>query len=689
MSLYDYVNIRMGTKNAYRFSNGNALPLVALPHGMASFTIQSERRGNWFYDPDARYFEGVRLTHQPSPWIGDYGQLIVTGQHGTLRLADWERWSSYDPRACILEPAYMEAYIERDRYRVSLSPTMSGAVIDFVFDADADNRINFIGEEKTVFDVEEASGRILGYTTSAEHPPISGELREYFVITVDVPFTVERAQNALSLKIEGRRATVRLATSFLTQTQALLNYERELVKRSLGDVRSEARAAWERRLSCIEIEDEGEEAEQKKRTLYSCLWRAFLWPRRFYEIDARGEAWHLNMRTGKPTKGYFYTDNGFWDTYRTLYPLLSLLDTQSYAEMAEGYYNYYKDCGWLPKWLCPDNYKCMPGMLVEAVLSDAVVKGIVKGDVAEGILEAMLKDGEVAGEGKGDGRTGLAVYRQYGYVPYTAEKESVNETLDSCYGDYCIAQVAKTLGKREIAERYEAYAMNYKNLFDPDAGFIRAKDENGKWRDEVFDPFLWGRDYTEGSAWQNGFGVYHDIAGLDALYGGRLLEKMDELFATDPVYSTEGYGCTIHEMSEMVALDLGQCAISNQPSFHIPYIYSELGDVKRTAKAVERAARAFHSGTEGFPGDEDNGSMSAWYVLACLGMYAMCPSRPDFTMSLPLFEKMRVRLANGKTLFIDRSMMDAGQMKNKVAYADLMQGGALCEMVKPNGESTL
>jgi len=282
----------------------------------------------------------------------------------------------------------------------------------------------------------------------------------------------------------------------------------------------------------------------------------------------------------------------------------------------------------------------------------------------------------------GFGRKALAEYRKYGYVPYTVEKESVNETLDNCYGDYCIARAAEKLGRIETAERYYKYANNYRSLFDKKTGFMRAKDENGNFRDETFDCYAWGRDYTEGSAWHSSFAVYHDIKGLDELYGGGLSEKIDELVNAPAYYSVGGYGMEIHEMSEMASADLGQCAISNQPSFHIPFIYSELGDVGKTAALVKRLSEKFSATPEGYPGDEDNGSMSAWYVLACLGLYQMCPSRAEFTMSLPLFEKITVRLSNGNLLKISKEKADPDKTKNIVSYFDIMKGGDLNDIAR-------
>lgn len=680
MKKYAYVNVKMGTFNGKRFSNGNILPIVSVPHGMASFTVQNEKAaGSWFYSPYSKSFEGIRLTHQASPWVKDYGYLIITGQRGDLYFDEERRWSSFDNENAVFEPAYMKAYIYRDRYTFELAPTNSGAVIRFFFSDVNDNRINLIGDARTVFEYDEAEGWIVGYTTSVSHPVAFGELKEYFVCKLDVPFRIERGENALSLVTNTEKVECRFSTSFLSIEQAKLNYVRELEGRSFREVYATGVEEWEEYLSKIDVEDTNEE---RKAVFYTCMYRAFLWPRKFYETDSEGKIRHLNMETGEIADGYMYTDNGFWDTYRTLYPYLSVIDTKLYAEMAEGFYNYYADSGWLPKWLCPDNFNCMPGMLIEATMADAIVKDIVSRPLAEKIFKALLHDGEAVSDEPGVGRTGAAEYRKYGYVPYTAAKESVNETLDCCYGDYCIAQAAAKLGHKEEAERYYAYAGNYRNVFDPAEGFMRGKDEKGNFRDETFDCYAWGRDYTEGSAWQSSFAVYHDIAGLNELYGGKLADKIDEAVAAPRYFTIGGYEGEIHEMSEMADAGYGQCAISNQPSFHIPYIYSELGDVAKTAALVERLSGAFRNTTEGFPGDEDNGTMASWFILSCLGFYQMCPSRPDFTMSLPLFDKITVKLANGKILTIVKSELNPADMKNTIGYFELMQGGSLAEIVR-------
>ena len=508
------------------------------------------------------------------------------------------------------------------------------------------------------------------------NPIPCGELREYFAVRLNVPFTFTVCKNAISLLSQEKCLEVGFATSFLSVEQAKLNYKREIEGRTLEEVRAAATSEWEDYLSRIEIEDDDEE---KKAIFYTCMYRSFLFPRRFYELNEKGAPRHFNMHTGKIVDGIMYADNGFWDTYRTLFPYLSLIDTQLYREMAEGFYNYYCDSGWLPKWLSPANVCCMPGMLIEAVMADAIVKEIITGDLAENVFKALLHNGESGSDESGYGRTGTLAYRKYGYVPYDVAKESVNETLDCCYGDYCIAMAAQKLGHTREAERYFAYAQNYKNIFDATCGFMRGKNKKGEFRPS-FDSYDWGTDYTEGSAWQSSFAVYHDIAGLDNLYGGKLTQKIDELMTGRAYYNVGGYGKEIHEMSEMA--DEGSlCAVSNQPSFHIPYIYSELGDVKKTAKYVEKFSRLFHNTFEGFPGDEDNGSMSSWYMLACLGFYQMSPSRADFTMSVPLVKRATVKLANGNVLVIEREKFRPERMKNKISYEELMNGGDLADKV--------
>ena len=687
MSNYKYVNTKMGSFNHTRYSNGNCYPVCAVPHGMNFFTLQNDSQKSefgtthWFYSPLSRSFEGIRLTHMPSPWLGDYGKILIYGQRDALVCGNY--WSSFSNENTVIEPAYISVYAHRDRYSIEVTPTERCAVVRFKFrDECGINRAVFALEEYT-YEYDRESKTLYMTTTQCNtssyyNPENNSKLTEHIIVKVSAECDIDVLENKVSLATRECEFECRIATSYISKEQALLNFSRELGDRSFDDVSAEATSTWESYLSRIEIEDSDED---KKATFYSCMYRAFLWPRKFYELNEENKPVHINTRTLEPVGGYLYTDNGFWDTYRTVYPYLSLIDTDLYAEMAEGFYNYYLDTGWLPKWVCPFNVNCMPGMLVEATMGDAIVKDIVTGELAENIFQAMLKDGEYESKIKGEGRIGLGVYRKLGYIPYTAAKESVNETLDNSFGDFAIAMSAEKLGHTDIAKRYFGYSKNYKNLFDKDSGFIRGKDENGSFRDEIFNPFAWGRDYTEGSAWQNAFGVYHDIVGLNELYEGTLSDKIDELMAADPMYFIGGYKTTIHEMAELTEGNYGQCAISNQPSFHIPYIYSELGNPQKTAYHTSRLCELFNAGIEGYPGDEDNGSMSCWYLLSAIGLYQVAPSRPDFAVSLPIFDKIKSKLSSGNTLDIIKGDYDLSKSTGRVSYFDVMKGGNLAKTV--------
>lgn len=400
--------------------------------------------------------------------------------------------------------------------------------------------------------------------------------------------------------------------------------------KSFNELRSKGNDIWNEYLSRIEIDPVD---EKQMKTFYSCMYRTGLFPHKAYEIDKDGNKLHYCPFGGSTKNGVRYTDNGFWDTYRTEFPLFAMIAKKEYAEMLEGFIVDYKEGGWLPRWPSIGERGCMPSTLLDAIIADAAVKGIIGGELLETALEGMLRHANHDSHHPDLGRTGAEAYVKYGYVPADIiDNNCVNLTLDAAYGDYCIAQVAKVLGRNEIVDEYMKRSKNYKNLFDPESGFMRAKTTDGKFK-EPFDCFDWADEYTEGSAWQSSFSVPHDIDGLAELYGGKdkLIEKLDELFATPPIYCTSGYGSEIHEMAEMAAVDFGQCAISNQPSFHLPYLFAALGEKGKSEYWVKKLCEeAFSYTDDGFPGDEDNGATAAWYVLSTLGIYDICPGKNEY-----------------------------------------------------------
>ncbi len=637
--MLEFVNAKIGSLNERRFSNGNIYPVTARPFGMAHFTVQTDGSSNWFYSPLSHAFEGIRLTHQPSPWVGDYGHMLFLPYSGELCKEPHRRWSSYRPDRAAIEPNGLRAYLQRYRVSVSLAPTVRGAAVTIENHTEKPTGFALIPYAESAFTL--AGQALTGYTDAQSIWDFKG-LREYFYVYFsEAPVSVSEIENGgVALSFAGKRVEVAIATSFISIEQAKRNYETELKGNPLARIEENAKREWEDLLSRIRVSDENPE---RKKTFYSCLYRTMLYPRIFYEYDGAGKPVHYNADTGKTERGVFYTDNGFWDTYRTVYPLLSILMPDRVCEMIEGFVNYAEETGWLPKWLSPGEFGLMPGTLVEAVIADACVKGIVTGELRKRAYRALLKNAYASGAGTRHGRTGAEEYAKYGYVP-DSFRESVNHTCDCAYGDFCIAQVARLEGDEQEAERLLKRSQSYRNLFDAKSGFLRGKDIDGN-RKEPFDPYSWGGDYCEGSAWQNGFSVCHDIDGLASLYGGKekLCLKLDELFSADPVFETGGYGEEIHEMSEMASVDFGQCAISNQPSFHLPWLYAALGERKKTEYWVEKlAGGAFSSAIDGFPGDEDNGTMAAWYVFACLGFYPLCPGKAEFVCSKPLFEKIKV-----------------------------------------------
>lgn len=649
MSYLQYVNIKHGTESLPRFSNGNTLPLVQMPFGMNGFVPQTESsRGNWFYHPKDRSVEGIRLTHQPSPWIGDYMPLVMMPQREERFLAPDMRWSGFRPEEAVLMPHYLKVDFLRYRASMELAPTARGAAVRLSYDAEGEMAFAVLSDKGFAeFHVDKEKRQISGYTKYTSWQSHE-DFKMYFVYRFDSAIREayamcgkeemkksdsekgERCGIWVSFQTENtKEVSLRLATSFISLEQAEYNLQREVMGKSFEQVKNEAEATWENYLSRIEIESDSRE---EKRLFYSCMYRVFLFPTKFYERDSSGKAIHFCADTGKVREGLKYVNNGFWDTFRTVYPLYALIARKEYAEILEGFVNTYEDCGWLPKWPSPNEVGMMPGTLIDAVIAEAAVKGIGSRQLLERAYEGVLKHLTTVSPEKKYGRQGIEDYERLGYLPYNKYHESVNNTLDYVYGDFCVGQIAKVLGKDADSMKYFARSKNYQRLFDEVIGFMRAKDEEGNFRPD-FDAFAWGRDYCEGSAWQNSFAVYHDIEGLAELYGGKepFLAKIDELFATKPYYKRGGYPFEIHEMTEMAAADFGQCAISNQPSFHIPYIYAALGETEKTEYWVSRLLKeGFSAEDDGFPGDEDNGTMAAWVIFSMLGMYPFCVGKGEY-----------------------------------------------------------
>ena len=675
MRYVDLVNVKQGADSMRRFSRGNTLPLVCMPNALNMFAPQTDSsRGPWFYHPKDRSFEGVRLTHQPSPWAGDFSYLCFLPEVDKLVVDPALRWSGFRPENSVLKPNLMEFELLRYRTKFKLSPTDTGAIM--AVDASecggkplfAVIPFDFMTEIK----VDRQKRLVYGYTCSLTEAPKNKDFKVYFAFKFDCDIVGEQSvpvgafASSIGVELAEKVYNVRLSASFISVEQALINISRELDNKTFEEIELSAQNAWESILSRVEIDaDEG-----TKRAFYSCMYRAYVFPNKFYEVGKDGESYHVVPETGEIKRGVAYTNNGFWDTYRTVYPLYSIVTPEKIEEIIEGYLNIYDDTGVLPRWLTPSEVNYMPGTLIEAVFADAVCKNLLSDKNRERAYHAVIKNAEFISEGNRIARKCLQEYKDLGYVPYDKCKESVNETLDSAYGDFCISVIASKCGDEMVAEDFLKRSKNYTNLFDKDTGFMRPKDSLGRFKPN-FNEFDWGEDYTEGGAWQNSFAVPHDYEGLACLYGDKqaFLHKIDELFSTPPYYVVNGYPLEIHEMAEMAAVDFGQCAISNQPSFHIPFMYAEFGEREKSFKIVsEIREKVFSCEDGGFPGDEDNGTTACWYLFATLGFYPTCPGKEEFTVIGSSLKSAILNTSQGKIDILDKI-----KEKSKVSYFDLLK----------------
>ncbi|CVW55572.1 GH92 family glycosyl hydrolase [Streptococcus pneumoniae] len=637
--LLETIDTRFGTTNKHAFSRGNTLPYTGVPFGMNYFVPQtSDQDGSWFFDPHLPIFQGIRLTHQPSPWIGDYSWLLltpVTSQLGGDSL--FHRQSSYDRDKASFQPHYLKIFSLRYQIETQLTPTCYGASIRLK--QKQGKALSLYLHATDELTVEQVDKRTLALQQEGKTETNKNSLTMFTALQMNTDIlAISQEAGDWRIDLASSQTEMQLATSFISPSQALINLPQE----DFDSCKTSAQADWENLLHRFDIIETGE----ADRTFFDhCFYRLFLFPQTFYEVDESGQAIHMDLATGTVKPGVLFSNNGFWDTFRTTFPLFALIIPEHYQRFLEGFLNSYRDTGFLPKWLAPDERGMMPGTLLDGIIADSACKDMAP-DLEGELFQAMLKTASKADPLGINGRHGLAQYQELGYLS-TDHHESVSHTLDYAYSDFCIANCAKKLKNIEIAETYKAASQNYRQLFDAETGYMRARDNQGNFHPD-FSPYSWGRDYAECSAIQATLGVLHDIPGLIQLMGGKetfsnyLLKACQDA----PLFETTGYGYEIHEMSEMATAPFGQIAISNQPSFHIPYLfrYSDYPDY--TALLIKTLRqKAFHPSWEAYPGDEDNGSLSAWYIWSALGFYPTCPGKPSYDLGISLFDHLRVYLA--------------------------------------------
>ena len=710
VSLTNYVNPLIGSQSTYQLSTGNTYPAIARPWGMNFWTPQTGKMGDgWVYSYTANKIRGFKQTHQPSPWINDYGQFAIMPVVGTPEFDEEKRASWFSHKSETACPHYYEVYLAEHDVKVELTPTERAAMFRFTFPESSHSYVVTDAFDKgSAIKIVPQENQIVGYTTK-NSGGVPDNFKNYFVIQFDKPFTYQAtfADGQLKEGVTNQEANhvgavigfktrkgeivhAKVASSFISPEQALRNLK-ELGDESFDELVEQGEEVWDKELGKIEVEGGNQD---QYRTFYSCMYRSLLFPRKFYEYDENGSPVHYSPFNGQVLPGYLFTDSGFWDTFRCLFPFLNLMYPSMSKEMQEGLINTYKESGFFPEWASPGHRGCMVGNNSASILVDAYLKGIQVEDV-KSLYEGIIHGTEnVHPNVSSTGRLGHEYYNKLGYVPYDVKiNENAARTLEYAYDDWCIYQLAKSLDRPKKEQKlYAKRALNYRNLFDPETKLMRGKNKDGQFM-APFSPLKWGDAFTEGNSWHYTWSVFHDPQGLISLMGGKheFVNMLDSVFAVPPIFDESYYGQVIHEIREMQIMNMGNYAHGNQPIQHMIYLYNYAGEPWKAQYWLRQVMnRMYTAAPDGYCGDEDNGQTSAWYVFSALGFYPVAPGTPQYVMGAPLFKKATLHFENGNKLTINapennaeniyiRSLKFNGQeyTKNYLNHFEMLKGGVI------------
>ena len=667
----DYVSPLVGTLSEFQLSTGNTYPAIARPWGMNFWTPQTGNMGDgWAYRYDAHKLQGFKQTHQPSPWINDYGQFSIMPTQG-LKFTPKARESWFSHKTEVAKPHYYGVYLGDCDTKVEITPTERAAYFRITCPAsDSTSLVIDAFDRGSYIKLLPNENKLIGYTTR-NSGGVPENFKNYFVIEFDKPISYyslwsgDKLAKGVELKsdhsgaivgfktLRGEKLHARVASSFISFEQAELNLK-ELDGKDFDKVLSEGDDVWNQRLGAIAIDA----SLDQKRTFYSCLYRSLLFPRMFYEYDKDGNPYHYSPYNGEVKSGYLFTDTGFWDTFRSLFPLLNLVYPSMSSKMQEGLLNTYLESGFLPEWASPGHRDCMVGNNSASVVADAIMKGVTPKSLHQPLYEAMTATANSNHpEIKSTGRLGVEYYNKLGYVPYDVNiNENAARTLEYAYNDWCIYQIAKSLDRpQEEQQLYKGRSENFSKLFDKETKLMRGRNEDGTFQ-TPFNPLKWGDAFTEGNSWHYTWSVFHDPKGLADLMGGReeFVSMLDSVFIVPPTFDESYYGQIIHEIREMQIMNMGNYAHGNQPVQHMIYLYNYMSEPWKSQYWVRQVMDKFYTPyPDGYCGDEDNGQTSAWYVFSSLGFYPVCPGSDEYILGSPMVKSAVVTLENGKKITID------------------------------------
>lgn len=703
----DYVSTLVGTLSEHSFSTGNTYPATALPWGMNFWTPVTGKMGDgWAYRYDAHWIRGFKQTHQPSPWINDYGQFAVMPVRNSQRVSQDHRSSWFSHKSETARPYYYQVYLADHDINVEMAPTERAVSMLFTYPESATSGIIIDAYDGgSYIKVLPQENAVVGYTTR-NSGGVPENFRNWFVVKFDKPIedyqvyagpdqavegdSHEGPHALASVKfstVRGEQVNMKAASSFISLEQAWLNF-REVDGKTFAQVKQAAKDRWNEVLGRIQV---GGGTEEQYRTFYSCLYRSTLFPRKFYEIDAQGKPVHYSPYNGQVCDGYLYTDTGFWDTFRALFPLLNLVYPSVNREIQQGLANIARENDFLPEWSSPGHRDCMVGNNSASVVADAILKGVTPEEDWQVLYDCIVHGTEnVHPQVSSSGRIGHEYYNTIGYIPYNVGiNENVARTLEYAYNDWCILQLARKMGRPEDELRkWESRSGNWRNVFDPSHNLMRGRNADGTFQ-EPFSPYKWGGAFTEGNAWHYTWSVFHDVDGLIEAMGGKdsFAGMLDSVFVVPPVFDASYYGYRIHEITEMQVADMGNYAHGNQPAQHMIYLYNWAGQPWKTQKHVREVMdKLYNAAPDGYCGDEDNGQTSAWYVFSALGFYPVCPCSDEYAVGSPCFRKAVVHLENGKELVInakenssDHPFVSSLKLNGRRRSPDFVSHSALCD----------
>ncbi|GEM66777.1 alpha-1 2-mannosidase [Sphingobacterium mizutaii NBRC 14946 = DSM 11724] len=706
--LVKYVNTLQGTHSEYALSYGNTYPTIGLPFAVHFFSAQTGKNGDgWKYQYQADKIRGFQQVHQCSPWMNDYAVFSLMPGIGELTVNEDQRALKFSHANEIAKPHYYSVKFDNG-IRTEISPVERGAHMRFSFPKNGKANLVFDGYTKDCeIKIIPEERKIIGYVNNGRIVPEN--FKSYFVLEFNQDFksygTWENEKGSIKANNKedlgkgvgaylefkpGSKVEVKMASSYISPEQAELNFKQELADhKNLEVTKKKGFEIWNELLNRVLVEGG---TEEDRATFYSCLFRANLFSRKFYEIDAKGNPYYYSPYDGKIHSGYMYTDNGFWDTFRAQFPLSNILHQQMQGRYMQSLLDAQQQAGFYPTWSNPGMSGVMIGNHAISLLTDAWVKGVRTFD-PDSALSAYYHETTNKGfYGGSNGREGWKEYYTLGYIPYGDIHESTAKTLEYAYDDFCAYQLAKLTGNTFYENVFGRQMYNYRNVFDPKVNFVRGRLANGEWRPD-FDPVEWGGPFTEANAWQYTWSVLHNIEDLIGMIGGqeRFNAKLDSFFTMDQSIKYGSYKQEIHEMREMLLAKMGQYAHGNQPTQHVPYLYNFSGEPWKAQKQVRMVCKQLYNATEkGYPGDEDQGQMSSWYVLSALGIYSVCPGTDQYVIGSPVFEKATISLENGKTFVIQAKNNNAenvyiqsaelngkGLDKNYISFDDINKGGEI------------